>query len=293
MVEKNSISKIGFIGLGLMGSRIANRMIDAGCDLLVYNRSHIKAVPLLEKGATWCNSPALVGEKADIVFTMLTDPVAVEQIALGSNGSLGAMKSNSLWVDLSTVNPSFSRRMAEHANKLGIEFLDSPVSGSIGPAERGELTILVGGKEVNFNTALPYLKIFGKKIIHAGGTGMGSSLKLVINLMLGQSMLALSESLLFGEKLGIPQNLLLDTLLGGPVTAPLMSAKRNKIETEDFSPEFPLQHMAKDLRLIIESAQSLGIEMPSATITNQLYTKAVNNGFGELDLSAILASLKN
>ncbi len=279
--------KIGFIGLGIMGSRMAANVLQAGNVLAVNNRTKAKAESLIQQGAGWADTPAELAQQVDILFTMLTTPDVVEKTALGEQGFLAQMKRGSLWVDSSTVNPSFSRRMAAEAQKRGVRFVDAPVAGSKGPAENGQLLFLVGGSAADFEILQPYFKVMGRKAIHAGGVGMGTSMKMVFNLLLGQSMLAFAEALVLGQSLGLSSDMLFDALTGAIVVAPSATSKRAKIESGQYDPEFPLQWMQKDLQLAADSAYEQGVSLPSTNAGKEVFMLAIRQGFGEKDLSAI------
>ena len=284
--------KVGFIGLGLMGSRMAENLLKGGYELIVYNRTKEKAEPIVKKGASLAGSFKEAGENAGILFTMLSNPEAVREAALGENGFLTSLKENSLWIDFSTVNPSFSIEMSEKAGEKNIRFLDAPVAGTVGPAERGELIILVGGDEKDLNEAKPLLEKIGKKIIHLGKNGMGTSMKMVINLMLANSMVSFAEAIALGESLGFSKDTLFSTLIGGPVAAPFLTSKKDKIQKDDFSTEFPLEHMQKDLQLVDITAFENKISLPLSNIAKEVYGLAIKNGLGEKDFSAIYEFLK-
>jgi 3-hydroxyisobutyrate dehydrogenase-like beta-hydroxyacid dehydrogenase len=193
--------KIGFIGLGIMGSRMAANLQKHGHALVVHNRTREKAEPLLAQGAVWADSPAAVAAEAEIVFTMLAPTEAVANAALGEGGILSQLAPGRLWVDCSTVNPSFSREMAEEARARGIRFLDAPVTGSKGTAAQASLVFWVGGAATDLEVCRPLLECMGNRIVHCGGTGLGASLKIVINQLLGTGMAAFAEALVLGESL--------------------------------------------------------------------------------------------
>lgn len=285
--------KIGFLGLGLMGSRMAENLLKNGYELIVYNRTKEKAELLVKKGASLAESPREVGKKSEIIFTMLSNPEAVRETALGKNGFLESLKENSLWIDLSTVNPSFSVSMSEEAKVRNIRFMDAPVAGTVGPAERGELVFFVGGDEKDLNEAKPLLEKMGRKIIHLGKNGMGTSMKMVVNLMLANSMLSFAEAMNLGESLGLSKDTLFNTLLGGPVAPPFLSGKKEKIQNGTFNTEFPLEHIQKDLFLVSQTAYENRISLPLSNISKEVYGLAVQKGFGNKDYSAIYEFLIN
>ncbi len=285
--------KIGFIGLGIMGSRMAANLQKKGHELVVYNRTRQKADPLITNGAIWASTPADVAKQVTIIFTMLAKPDAVAETALlGKNGFLNHLASNSLWIDCSTVSPSFSRLMADEAKQRRIRFIDAPVGGSKGPAEQGQLLFFVGGEKTDVEEAKPLLEAMGKTVYHVGGHGMGTSLKMVNNLILAQAMVAFSEALVLGESLGISKQALFNTLLGSPVVAPFLAFKRQKIEEGKFDAEFPLQWMHKDMQLAAETAYEIGVAMPAANVTKEIYALAMRNGLGEQDFSVVYKLLR-
>lgn len=280
--------KIAFIGLGIMGSRMAANLAKVHPDIALYNRTAAKATALVNGGAHLAASPAEAAREADILFTMLSTPDAVREAALApASGFLGRLKRGSLWVDSSTVNPEFSREMAREARERGVRLLDAPVAGSKLPAERGELLFLVGGDPADLKEARPLLELMGKKIVHVGPVGSGTAMKMVVNLMLAQAMVAFCEAVSFGEALGLPRAQLLDTLLGGATAAPFLQAKRSKIEGAGTEPEFPLRWMLKDLDLAAREAAGKGAVLLSGSAAREAYALALNRGLGDEDFSAV------
>jgi 3-hydroxyisobutyrate dehydrogenase-like beta-hydroxyacid dehydrogenase len=279
--------KIGFIGLGIMGSRMAANLQKQGHELIVYNRTKAKADALLEKGATWANSPAEVGRQVKMLLTMLANPEAVAQMALGEAGFLPELAPGSYWVDCSTVHPSFSRQMAEEAYRRRVHFVDAPVAGTKGPAERGELLFLIGGEKGDVETCRPLFDAMGRKAIHVGGNGMGTSLKMIFNLLLGESMVAFSEAMVLGQALGIEKYRLLDALLGSAIVAPFLNGKRTKIEADEWEAEFPLRWMRKDLQLASITGYEEGVPLPGVNAAKEVFGLAIGDGFADKDFSAL------
>jgi 3-hydroxyisobutyrate dehydrogenase-like beta-hydroxyacid dehydrogenase len=279
--------KIGFIGLGIMGSRMAANLQKHGSSLVVFNRTRAKAEPLLGPCGTFSDSPAKVADQVDILFTMLANPEAVEEAALRANGFLNYLRPNALWVDCSSVNPSFSKKMAAAAAARQIRFVDAPVTGSAAVAEQGKLVFWVGGEDADLETIRSLLLCMGNKIVHVGGHGMGTSLKMVINLLIGNAMAAFAEGMALGEGLGISREVLFDSLLGMPAVAPFLAAKREKIERGNYDPEFPLRWMQKDLHLASVSAYESDVALPVTNVTKEVYRLAMRGGRGTEDFSAI------
>jgi 3-hydroxyisobutyrate dehydrogenase-like beta-hydroxyacid dehydrogenase len=283
--------KIGFIGLGIMGSRMAANLQKQGYTLVLFNRSRAKAELLLGPCGTFADSPAKLAEQADVLFTMLPDPDAVKQAALGDNGFLDRLPSNALWVDCSSVNPSFSRTMAAEAARRGVRFVDAPVTGSAAPAAEAKLIFWVGAEPADLETIRPLLLCMGNRIVHVGGHGMGTAMKMVVNVLLGNAMAAFAEAMALGQGLGISRDVLFDSLLGTPAVAPFLASKRKKIESGNYEAEFPLRWQQKDLHLASVSAFGAGVAMPVTNAAKELYRLAMMEGHGLQDFSAIYAYL--
>jgi 3-hydroxyisobutyrate dehydrogenase-like beta-hydroxyacid dehydrogenase len=279
--------KIGFIGLGIMGSRMAANLQKHGYDLVVFNRTRAKAQLLLGPCGTFSDSPAKLAEEVDVLFTMLAHPDAVEQAALGRNGFLTHLKPDALWIDCSSVNPSFSKKMAAAAAARQIRFVDAPVTGSAPVAAEAKLIFWVGGDAGDVEAIRPLLLCMGSKIVHAGGHGMGTSMKMVINLLLGTGMAAFAEAMALGQGLGLSQKMLFDSLLSSPTVAPFLALKREKIESGNYEAEFPLRWMQKDMHLAAVSAYETGVAMPLTNITKEVYRLAMRGGHDAEDFSAI------
>lgn len=279
--------KVSFIGLGIMGSRMATHLLENKVDLTVYNRSPEPMETLSKKGAKTSETLREAVKEADVVFSMLANPDVVSEVFLHKDGALQHMKKGSLWVDCSTVNPSFSLKCNKRAGENEISFADAPVAGSKPQAEAAELAIFFGGEEVDLKKAKPYLEMMGKKVIHVGEQGKGTSLKMVVNMLLGQSMLMFSEALLFGEKMGIDKSFLLENLPGMAVTPPFIKAKADKIKNGDYAVQFPLELMHKDLHLASLSAYEVGQPIYLANLTKEIFGAANNKGLNRDDFSAI------
>ena len=283
--------KIGFIGLGIMGSRMAANLQKHGYSLVVFNRTRAKAETLLGPCGTFSDSPAKVAEQVDILFTMLAHPSAVEEAALSDNGFLSHLKPNALWVDCSSVNPSFSKKMAAEAARRDVHFVDAPVTGSAPVAAEAKLVFWVGADSVDLERIRPLLLCMGNKIVHTGGHGTGTSMKMVINLLLGTGMAAFAEAMALGQGLGLSQKMLFDSLLGMPVVAPFLASKRGEIESGKYEAEFPLRWMQKDMHLAAVSAYETGVAIPLTNVTKEMYRLAMRDGHATEDVSAIYSFL--
>jgi 3-hydroxyisobutyrate dehydrogenase-like beta-hydroxyacid dehydrogenase len=283
--------KIGFIGLGIMGSRMAANLQKQGYSLVLYNRTPAKAKPLVGPSGTLSDSAANLAKQVDILFTMLATPTAVEETALGGNGFLDHLRPQSVWVDCSSVNPSFSKKMGAEAARREVHFVDAPVTGSAGPAAEANLTFWVGAGPVELEKIRPLLLCMGNKIVHTGGNGTGTSMKMVVNLLLGDAMAAFAEGMALGQGLGISRKVLLDSLLGTLAVAPFLASKRKNIENGNYEAEFALRWMEKDLHLAAVSAYESGVAMPVTNAAKELYRLAMMEGHAIQDFSAIYTYL--
>jgi len=282
--------KIGFIGLGIMGSRMARNLQKAGCDLIIYNRTKEKGIELIENGALWASSPKEVAAQSDILITMLSTPEVVQNTIATI---LSSFKSGALWINTSTINPSFTEEMGTLSRKHNIRYLDAPVAGTKGPAEAGELLFLTGGDSQDLEEAKSLLDCMGKKTIHLGTIGKGAAMKMLINQLLGQQMAAVAEALTMGKAMGLEEDLLLNVLTATPVVAPIIQVVRPKLEQQNYEANFPLKWLHKDLHLSSISAYEAGVATPSLNATKELYAKATQDGLGDLDFTAIYKYLES
>lgn len=284
--------KVTFIGLGIMGLRMAGNLLKNNVDLTVYNRTEGPALELETKGARRSGSPSDAVVGSDFIFTMLSEPEIVEKIMLTENGAIHHIKKGALWIDCSTVNPSFSLECKKHAETAGIRFMDAPVAGTKPSAENAELVFFVGGEEADFKETEALLKLMGNKIIHIGETGRGTAFKMLVNAMLAESMIIFSETVLLGEKMGFSPEILMKSLSEMPVSAPFLKAKATKLINKNDETQFPLELMHKDLRLFSTTAEENNHEPSLADHAKALYADAVQKGFGRKDFSAIYNYLK-
>ncbi len=279
--------KITFIGLGIMGSRMAANLLKSDVALTVYNRSE-EPTKLLEQGGAKVAAtiPEAVAD-ADIVFSMLSTPEVVRTVFLGENGALMQMKKGAIWADCTTVNPSFSMEAKVMADQYGIHFLDTPVAGTKPHAENAELVFFVGGNAEKLISIQAYLDMMSKKVMHLGEVSKGASFKMLVNVMLAQSMLIFSETVLLGEKMGLDKDFLLNALPNLVVSAPFTKFKAEMIRANDYSVQFPLEWMYKDLHLATTTAYEHQQPLYLANLTKEVFAAATQNGMGRLDFAAI------
>jgi 3-hydroxyisobutyrate dehydrogenase-like beta-hydroxyacid dehydrogenase len=281
------MSAIGFVGLGAMGSRVAARLLDAGNELNVSNRTRAKAESLIGRGARWCESPREAAEASEIVFSMVTDDAALDAIASGPDGILAGLQAGDAYVDMSTVSPHASQELAGQVQQLGAQMLDAPVSGSIPQAESGTLAIFVGGSEDVFATVEPLLREAGETVTRVGGNGQGLLLKLAVNISLAVQVLAFSEGLLLAERGGIEPRLAAEVMGSSSIASPMLKARIPLLLDLPEHAWFDVALMAKDIRLAREAATKLAIPLPSAAVAEEMLAAAQRLGYAHRDLAAL------
>lgn len=272
--------RIGFVGLGLMGSRMATRLLDAGYPLTVYNRSRERTVPLVERGAAAALDPEGLTRAVDVVMLSLADDAALDEVMRGRQGVLAGLHPGTTVLDLSTVSPRSSRALALEVLARGGAMLDTPVSGSTPLAEQGSLNILAGGDEEVYRRSEPILAVLGRHF-YLGPNGMGLVMKLAVNAMLGLGVQALAEAIALGEAGGLEKDRLLDVLGQMSVISPAQRPKLENARRESYSPTFPLQHMDKDYGLIAELAMQADVPLPATAAAHQMTKAALTPGVEE------------
>lgn len=286
------MKNITFIGLGIMGENMASNLLQAeNINLTVWNRSPEAVERLLAQGAKKAKDLITAVANADIVFTMLSTPAVVAELAYGDAGFLDHMSPETLWVDCTTVDPASSRRSAKQALQRHIRFLDAPVAGSKPQAAKALLVFYLGGAAADVAEIEPYTSVMGQKAMHLGAHGMGSSLKMLVNGLLAQSMLAFAETVLLGEKMGLDREMLLNVLPQLPVTAPVTQFKTDNIRNDAYPVMFPLEWMQKDLQLASQAAYEVEQPLFLINLAKEVYSQAKLSGYAREDFSAIYAWL--
>lgn len=280
--------RIGWIGLGNMGTPMAKNLLKAGYAVTVFNRTKSKEEELIRAGAASAGSPAALWQACDVVFTMLSDDAAVKDVYEGPQGLLSSVPAGRLAIDMSTVSPATSRYLAAACAQKGLRFLDAPVSGSVKPAQEGTLVIMVGGEEQAWQTAKPLLAHLGKAALHLGAAGAGTSAKLAINYFLGLTVQGLAETVLFARGLGIRTEDMLTIINEGALANAITKGKSANILQNDYKAAFALKHLAKDLRL----AKEAGLKGPLFPPLLDSFQHALTDGWGEDDVMAILKHLE-
>lgn len=283
----NDKPRVGFIGLGAMGGRMAERVRQAGYPLTVYNRSPKAAEPFAARGVAVAGSPKALAAGVDVVVSMLFDDAAVSDVLLGENGVLAAARQGLTVVEMSTVGVESSERFHAEAKRRGVDYLDAPVSGSTPQAEKGELVILVGGEPAVVDRCRPLLMSMGKAVEHLGAGGSGSLMKLVINDMLVIGVQALAEAVALGTAGGIDRKRLLDVLGQTAVVSPGQRSKFANVEAGTYPPAFALRTADKDVGLVLELAERLGLRLPATSAVRGATAAAVGDHGGE-DFSVLV-----
>jgi len=281
------MTRIGFIGLGAMGSRIAGRLLDGGHSVVATNRTMDKAQALIARGLDWRDTPREVAAAAEVLFSMVTDDDALDSISTGPDGLLAGLQTRAVYVDMSTVSPQASRRLADRVHERGAQMLDAPVSGSIPQAEAGTLAIMVGGDPLAFASVEPLLHELGQTVTRIGPNGQGLVLKLAINISLAVQTLAFSEGLVLAERAGVDPALAADVMSSTAIGSPMLKARIPMLLDLPETAWFDVELAQKDIRLARQTATDLGVTLPSATVADEILTQARNLGYGHRDLASV------
>ena len=287
------MAKLGFIGLGVMGGRIAKRLMDNGHEVTGFNRTKSKADWLINEGMFWVESPKAVALASDVVFSMVTDSEALLAITSGSDGVLEGLKSGKTYVEMSTVAPIVSQKIAAKVATLGAFMLDSPVSGSVETLEAGKLSIMVGGDKKAFEKVKPFLiEIAPKAANYIGGNGLAVAMKIAINLSLAVQMLAFSEGILLAEKMGVKRKVATDVMFNSVIASPMIKYRGPFILNMPEEAWFNVHMMQKDMNLALDLGLQLGISMPTTKVTNDFLESANRMGLGKEDFAIVFEALK-
>ncbi len=285
------MAKLGFVGLGVMGSRVVKRLLDAGHSVTGYNRTQAKAQWLLDAGMSWGESPRKVAESADITFSMVTNTAALHNVMEGPDGLLAGMRAGKIHVDMSTVSPAFSQELAKLVKAKGGSMLDAPVSGSVITLEEGKLTLMVGGDPAVFEKVKPILLNIGPKATYVGGNGLAVSMKIAINLSLAVQMLAFSEGVLLAEKSGIRREVAVEVLVNSVIASPMVKYRGPFVLQMPDEAWFNCNMMQKDMNLALEMGRQLNVPLPTSAVTNEFLTAARGMGLQEQDFAVLFEVL--
>ena len=284
--------RIGFIGLGIMGRAMALNLVKAGFQVAVYNRTRQRTAEFADLGCEVAPTPRALAKMSDTVITMVADNAAMDAVTEGPEGVLGALSGGCSLLSMSTLSPAYTAALAKKCWKAGVGFLDCPVSGSKGAAESGKLVLLAAGEEAVIKRLSPVLKALGSAVVHAGPAPAGTALKLCVNLVVAQLTTALAEAAALAEAQGIAPALVFEALEKNPaMNCGYFALKKDNILKKEFPPAFPLKHMLKDARFMLEAAGSRNLKLPVTAAVETLLAKSYNSGYGDKDLSVVLSNL--
>jgi len=285
------MANLGFVGLGVMGSRMVKRLLDAGHSVTGYNRTRSKAQWLLDAGMKWADSPRNVAETTEITFSMIANTEALEAVTGGTDGILAGLSAGNIYVDMSTVSPAAVRDLAQRVEAKGAQMLDSPVSGSVTTLEEGKLSFMVGGRRETFEKVLPILQTIGPKATYVGANGLAVSMKVATNLSLAVQMLAFSEGVLLAEKSGIARETAVEVLLSSVMASPMVKYRGPFVLKMPDEAWFDVAMMQKDLLLALEMGLRFNVPLPTTSITNEFLTAARGMGLEKQDFAALFEVL--
>jgi 3-hydroxyisobutyrate dehydrogenase-like beta-hydroxyacid dehydrogenase len=285
------MAKIGYIGLGVMGGRMAKRLLDAGHQVTGYNRTKSKAAWLIEAGMGWADTPGAVVDAADVIFSMVTNTKAVLAVTVGPDGVLARLKPGKIYIDMSTVSPAMSRELAVKVSEKGAHMLDAPVSGSVETLESGRLSIMVAGDEAVFEQVKLLLLDIGPKATYVGDNGLAVTMKIATNLSLAVQMLAFSEGVLLAEKSGIKREIAVEVLVNSVIASPMVKYRGPFVLGMPDEAWFNVNMMQKDLNLAQELGQQLDVPLPTTAATNEFLTAARGMGLAEEDFAILFEVL--
>lgn len=284
--------QVGFIGLGIMGAGMASNLLRDGYDLVVWNRTASRMSPLVEQGARGAGSPSELASQCDIVMICVSDTPDVRQVVLGDQGVFEGIRSGSLVVDHSTISPSATLEFAKAAEDKGAHWLDAPVSGGSEGAIKGTLSIMIGGAADQVARAMPYLESVGSTITHVGAQGAGQLVKVVNQILVVGNQLAVSEALLVAQAGGLDLDKTLDAVKGGAAGSWMLSNRGPQMIVRDWRPGFTIDLQQKDLRLVLEAANDLGVPIPGTSLIYQLYRALQTQGLGSEGNHALVKALE-
>jgi 3-hydroxyisobutyrate dehydrogenase-like beta-hydroxyacid dehydrogenase len=281
------MAKVGFIGLGVMGSQMVNRLLSKGHTVTGHNRTRAKAQWLLEKGMQWADSPRAVASASDYTFAMVTNAAAIQAITEGPDGLLAGLNKGKVFIDMSTVSPAVSRALAAKVRAAGADMVDAPVSGSVITLQEGKLSVMVGGRKETFDKIKPLLLDIGPKVTYVGDNGLALSMKIATNLSLAVQMLAFSEGVLLAEKSGIAREVVVDVLTHSAVASPMIQYRGPFVLQQPEEAWFDVNMMQKDMVLAMDLGRQLDVPLPTTAVSNEILTAARAMGFAKYDFACM------
>jgi 3-hydroxyisobutyrate dehydrogenase-like beta-hydroxyacid dehydrogenase len=287
------MAKLGFVGLGVMGGEMVNRLLEKGHSVTGYNRTKSKADWLIKKGMKWGNSPREVAVASDVIFSMVTNSPALQAIVEGPDGILAGLGPGKLYVDISTVSPEYSRAIAQKVREKGSDMVDAPVSGSVITLQEGKLSVMVGGRKETFEKLKPLLLEIGPKVTYVGDNGLALVMKIATNLSLAVQMLAFCEGVLLAEKSGISRGVAVEVLTNSAVASPMIKYRGPFVLQLPEEAWFNVNMMQKDMLLALELGRKLDVPMPTTAVSNEFLTAARGMGLVKEDFAVMFDVLAN
>jgi len=281
------MANLGFVGLGVMGGLMVNRLLSKGHTVVGYNRTRSKAQWLIDQGMKWADSPRAVSSAADVTFAMVTNSAAITSITEGPDGLLAGFSAGKIFVDISTVSPSVSRALAAKVREKGADMVDSPVSGSVITLQQGKLSVMVGGRRETFERVQPLLLDIGPKVTYVGDNGLALAMKIAINLSLAVQMMAFSEGVLLAEKSGIARETAVEVLTHSAVASPMIQYRGPFVLQQPEEAWFDVNMMQKDMLLALELGRQLDVPLPTTAVSNEFLTAARGMGMAKLDFAVM------
>lgn len=281
------MAKVGFIGLGVMGGHMVERLLSKGHAVTGYNRTRSKAQWLLEKGMQWADSPKAVAVASEYTFAMVTNSAALQAVTEGSDGLLAGLDPGKIFIDMSTVSPNASRALSAKVRERGADMVDSPVSGSVITLQQGKLSVMVGGRKETFEKIKSLLLDIGPKVTHVGDNGLALSMKIATNLSLAVQMLAFSEGVLIAEKSGIAREVAVDVLTHSAIASPMVQYRGPFVLEQPDEAWFDVNMMQKDTVLAMELGRQLDVPLPTTAVSNEFLTAARGMGWAKYDFACM------
>ncbi len=284
-------TRVGWIGLGVMGASMAGNLLDAGYDLTVFTRTRASAGPALEKGAEWADSPASVAAASDVTCSIVGYPADVRAVILGPDGALSGARPGSVLVDMTTSEPALALEIAEEAASRDVVSIDAPVSGGDIGAREGRLSIMVGGDRDTVSALAPIWDVLGSTTVHQGGPGAGQHTKMVNQILVAGGMIGVCEALLYAYRAGLDPETVLESVASGAAGSWALSNLGPRIIAGDFEPGFYVEHFVKDMGIALAEAERMRLELPGLALVDRLYRAMVDQGRGRLGTQALILAL--
>ncbi|WP_286925302.1 MULTISPECIES: NAD(P)-dependent oxidoreductase [Lysinibacillus] len=280
--------RIAFIGTGVMGASIVKHLLHNGHEVTVYTRTKEKAEALVALGATWASSPAEAFKNKDLAFTMVGYPSDVEEVYFGDNGLFQSAETGNILIDMTTSEPTLAKKIFTHAQMIGVEALDAPVSGGDIGAQNGTLSIMVGGSKATFDKVLAVMKHFGENIVYQGEAGAGQHAKMCNQIVIASGMIGVCESLAYGLKAGLDLPTVLQSIASGAAGSWSLSNLAPRMINDDYAPGFYIKHFVKDMKIALDESKKMGISLPGLALAYEMYEKLIEEGYGEYGTQALL-----